>query len=120
MPEFTSLVLLLFKVVLLAMVVERAMVLLFEWRWYERTVGGWGLKVPITYIVAAIICFRNKFDVFQAILGPEKSGEASDMGMVLTAAVVAGGSAGAITLFQGVLKMTKSAQKDAGLLPDKP
>lgn len=33
------------------------------------------------------------------------------LGIYLTAAVLAGGSAGAITLFQGVLKMTKTAQR---------
>ena len=113
MPEvdnqFFGLLLVLLKLVILSMLLERAMIILFEWRWYEKFLGGRGLKVPITYIVAWTICTTLEFDAFLTIIQPGQA--ATNMGMYLTAAVLAGGSAGAITLFQNVLRMTKSAQK---------
>ena len=75
----------------------------------RKFLGGRGLKVPITYIVAWTICTTLEFDAFLTIIEPGQA--ATNMGMYLTAAVLAGGSAGAITLFQNVLRMTKSAQK---------
>ena len=112
--QFFGLILVFLKLVVLSMVLERAMILLFEWRWYERFFGGRGLKVPITYMVALAICKHLKFNVFYAIMNPLVSApnEVPDgIGIYLTAAVLAGGSAGAITLFQGVMRMTKSAQQ---------
>ena len=113
MPEvdnqFFGLLVVLLKLVILSMLLERAMIILFEWRWYEKFLGGRGLKVPITYIVAWTICTTLEFDAFLTIIEPGQA--ATNMGMYLTAAVLAGGSAGAITLFQNVLRMTKSAQK---------
>ncbi len=125
MQDFGNLIIVLFQIVLLAIVLERAMIVLFEWRWYENLLGGLGLKVPITYGVALIICATNSFEVFTPIFEPGTSLKAvegdpwSNISVYLTAAVIAGGSAGAISLFQGVLKMTKAAQKDAGLLQTK-
>ncbi len=107
--QFLALMLVLLKLVLFSMVLERALVILFEWRWYERLASGKGLKVPITYGVALVICEIHRFDVFAAIYNPLDP-KVTEIGMFLTAAVLAGGSAGAITLFQGVMRMTKSAQ----------
>jgi F0F1-type ATP synthase epsilon subunit len=45
--------------------------------------------------------------MLSALFEPNKP---TDMGVFVTAAIVAGGSAGAITLFQGVLKFSKEAQ----------
>lgn len=61
--QFFGLVLVFLKLVLLSMVLERALVVLFEWRGYEK-LNGYGLKVPITYAVAAAICHTLRFDVF--------------------------------------------------------
>ena len=114
--QFFGLILVFLKLVLLSMVLERAMILLFEWRWYEKWFNKRGLKVPITYMVALAICKNLNFDVFDTIMNPPVSvpNEATEatvgMGIYLTAAVLGGGSAGAITLFQGVMSMTKSAQ----------
>jgi hypothetical protein len=109
--EFLALVVVLLKLVFLSMVLERALVILFEWRWYEKYLSRKGFKIPITYIVAWIICNQLKFDVFAAIFNPRDPESAfSDIGVFLTAAVLAGGSAGAITLFQVVLRMSKSAR----------
>lgn len=107
--EFLALVVVLLKLVFFSMVLERALVILFEYRWYVKFLSNRGLKVPITYIVSWLVCDQLRFDVFAAIFNPQDPAS-SDLGIFLTAAVLAGGSAGAITLFQGVLRMSKSAR----------
>lgn len=93
--------------VVLSMLLERALILIFDYRWYKEKLSGLGLKAPISFITAWIICYHYKFDVLCKLFEPEKS---SHMGVFITAAIAAGGSAGAITLFQGVLKFNKEAQ----------
>jgi hypothetical protein len=105
-PEFLRVLASLAKLVILSMLLERALVLVFEYRWYEK-LNGFGLKVPITLFVSWVICSYYKFDVLGALFEPDKT---TSMGVFLTAAVAAGGSAGAITLFQNVFKFSKEAQ----------
>ena len=95
------------KLVVLAAVLERALVLLFDWRWYEKTLSGKGLKVPIVYAFSWTICHFYGFDVLSELFEP---GKPTLMGISLTAAIAAGGSAGAITLFQIVFSFSKEAQ----------
>ena len=58
---------------------------------------------------AAPICFHYQFDVIATIFGAAKP---DAIGMFITALVAAGGSAGAISLFQGFLNISKES-KDA-------
>ena len=106
--EIGAIIVELAKLVILAMVLERALVLLFEYRWYEKILEGKGLKVPIAYIISLCVCLRMDFDILRALFEPDKS--STSLGLALTAAIVAGGSAGAITLFQGVLGFSKESQ----------
>ena len=106
--EIGAIIVELSKLVILALILERALILLFEYRWYQKILDGKGLKVPITYLVSLFICFQMDFDILRALFEPEKS--STSLGLALTAAVVAGGSAGAITLFQGALGFTKAGQ----------
>ncbi len=106
-PEFFKILASLAKLVVLAMLLERALVLIFDYRWYKAKLGGFGLKVPISLLTSWFICYFYKFDVLSALFEPNK---ATGMGVFLTAAIVAGGSAGAITLFQGLFKFSKEAQ----------
>lgn len=109
-PEFLRVLSELAKLVVLAMLIERALILIFDYRWYQKKLSGKGLKVPISYVVSLIICAAYKFDILSELFEP---GNQSTMGIALTAAIVAGGSAGAITLFQGVLGFSKDAQAKA-------
>ena len=81
-PDFFRILTALTKLVVLAMLLERALVLLFDYRWFREKIGSLGFKSPIAFIVSWAV------------------------------AIVAGGSAGAITLFQGVLKFSKTAQDE--------
>lgn len=49
--------------VVLSMLLERALVLIFDYRWYKKKLSGLGLKVPISFITAWIICYQYKFVV---------------------------------------------------------
>jgi len=88
------------------MLLERALSLIFDYRWYKR-LSGFGLKTPISLFTSWVVCNYYKFDVLSALFEPNKP---TGMGIFLTAAIAAGGSAGAITLFQGVFKFSKEAQ----------
>ena len=106
--EFSVIMLALVKLVIIAMLLERAMVLIFDYRWFKKKLDGYGLKVPITIIVSWMICHKYAFDVFKTIFTQQSH---TALGVFITAAVVAGGSAAAITLFQGVFKFSKDAQE---------
>ncbi len=106
-PEFFRVLASLAKLVVLAMLLERALVLIFDYRWYKEKLDGFGLKVPISFLTSWVVCNYYKFDVLSTLFEPSKP---TNMGIFLTAAIAAGGSAGAITLFQGVFKFSKEAQ----------
>lgn len=106
-PDFVRILASLAKLVVLAMLLERALVIIFDYRWYKKKMDNLGLKVPISLMTSWLICHYYKFDVLSVLFEPKQT---TPMGIFLTAAVVAGGSAGAITLFQGVFKFSKEAQ----------
>ncbi|MBW2663371.1 MAG: hypothetical protein JRD93_15640 [Deltaproteobacteria bacterium] len=106
-PDFVRILASLAKLVVLAMLLERALVIIFDYRWYKKKLDKFGLKVPISLMASWLICHYYKFDVLSALFEPKQT---THMGIFLTAAIVAGGSAGAITLFQGVFKFSKEAQ----------
>ncbi|MEM6506863.1 MAG: hypothetical protein AAF711_15600 [Planctomycetota bacterium] len=112
----------LFQLVVVSMVLERALAFIFEHRWFREYFEGIdpdnppkpddpnkppsrsGYKGLLAIVIAIFICWIYKFDIMQDIFAHEKS---SALGVIITGFVLAGGSAGAITLFQGVLRMSK-------------
>ena len=107
-PDFFRILASLTKLVILAMLLERALVIVFDYRWFQK-LSSYGFKTPIAFFLSWAVCAFYKFDVLGALF--EKN-TASPMGVFVTSAIVAGGSAGAITLFQGVMKLSKSAQDE--------
>lgn len=98
--------------VVLAMLLERSLALLFEYHWFQQLSEKWdGLKSPIAFFTAWFTCNFVKFDVLSQLF-PPRTGipEPKEIGILITAAVVAGGSAGAITLFQGVLNFSRESR----------
>ena len=108
---------------LTAMLLERALAWLFDHRWYiELTTNvidlgddgkkGRQAKIPglnafIGLGFSVIICVKYKFDV-PASLFPDTGSH--PLGLFLTSLVLAGGSAGAMSLFQGFLGMSREAR----------
>lgn len=98
--------------VVLAMLLERALALLFDYHWFQKLSQRIeGLKSPIALFVSWFTCNFVGFDVLSRLFPPSNgTAEPKAIGILITAAVVAGGSAGAITLFQGVLNFNRDSR----------
>lgn len=102
-------------VVVLSFVVERALALVFEHRLYVNRLDDMGLKEPIAFALALVICVRWDFDIVSVLLRGETT---TLLGQAITAAVIAGGSKASIKLFHdvlGVRSRTATAKAEARL-----
>lgn len=97
-------------VVVAALILERALAVPFEWGPIHDLLKRFKLRAPIAYVVAYLICISAKLDLVVA-MSKEPGGEFSEIsiGAFVTAAVIAGGSKGAILLFQGVFGFGRDA-----------
>ena len=95
-------------VVLLAFIVERALALLFENKFYDVPFGGTGLSEIIALSTAFGVVYYCRFDALAILMGREQM---SWVGYLVTAATIAGGSKGAIALFHNVLNWQSSYLK---------
>ncbi len=95
--------------VILAMLLERALALIFEYHWFQQWFFNKfeGLKAPVALAVSWYICYHFEFDVLSKLFTDNNP---DSIGILITAAIVAGGSAGAMTLFQGVLNFSREAR----------
>jgi len=99
-------------VVVLAMLLERALAVVFEWSVIRDRIKDNNLRVPIAFGASYWICVWGQFDVLSVVFA--KSGGYSgplSFGTFATSAIIAGGSKGAILLFQGVLGFGREAVK---------
>lgn len=72
----------------LSVVIERGLATLFNWKYYAKYVGGKGLKVPISWGVSFLIAKEVPVDLVAMLF----NGDATVLGQVLTAGLLAGGS----------------------------
>ena len=106
------------KVVVLAGIVERVMAFIFEYEWFGRLFSRPadsgaarvsrfpGLKAALTLAFSMGITYTYKFDLLSTLFDVD----VEPVGMGVTGFVIAGGSAGAITLFQAYLKFGKKTR----------
>jgi len=87
-------------VIVLAFLLERALALLFEHRLFVGRFDQKGLKEPIAFLVALLVCWRWDFDAVSSILLTEKT---TVLGKVITAGVIAGGSKASVKLFRDIM-----------------
>jgi hypothetical protein len=99
----------LLSIIALSFLVERALAVLFENRWFVERYTCKGLKEPITVLVAFGVCRLWDFDALSIILGKSKS---QLLGHLFTAAIIAGGSKSAVKLFHDVLDTMSSAERE--------
>lgn len=99
-------------VVILSFLIERALALLFESRWFlnfelrRNRQGQKGMYKPlIAVLVAALVCYVWQFDAVSIIFHREQM---TIIGAILTGAVIAGGSKASIKLFHDVLNVKSS------------
>jgi uncharacterized BrkB/YihY/UPF0761 family membrane protein len=98
----------LFTIVVLAMILERALSIVFEWGLWDQFLKQKKLRAPLALIASYAICWYMKLDIL-LIIDKQDPGKFQllSIGTFLTAATIAGGSKGAITLFQNVLNFSK-------------
>ncbi|MGB6011440.1 MAG: hypothetical protein WBI57_09260 [Desulfobacterales bacterium] len=112
------------KLVVAASVVERVLAFIFEHDWFIRLATKEvpdpkdpnknirqsripGLKGLLALIGSAVICFRYEFDILHVLF---QTSQNDPFGIVVTSFAVAGGSSGAIALFQGYLNISKESR----------
>lgn len=101
-------------IVVLAMVLERALAVVFEWGVWDVWLAKNKLRAPIALVVSYIICASIHFDILLVIDNkPQSDFTIFGVGVFLTAATIAGGSKGAISLFQNVLKFSQGGNPAA-------
>jgi hypothetical protein len=96
-------------IVVLSFLVERALALVFENRRLLRLFDNSGMKEVIAFAVATWVCWYAQFDALSIIILAERI---SVPGIVLTGAVVAGGSKASVKLFQELMGVHSDAVKD--------
>ena len=108
------------QVVLISMLLERALSFVFEYHWIAKLIKAVeGLKSPITFAFALIICRQYGLDIMAELFRAEGSAPLpTTTGYVITAAIIGGGSAGAMSLFQSVFKWNRDS-RNAGIEANK-
>jgi len=96
-------------IVILAFLLERALAVLFESRFFIKRWKEKSLKELIAFVVAVLACWYWDFDAVSMIFLKEK---VTLLGMIVTGGVVAGGSKGAIRLFRDLMKFKSTAQQE--------
>lgn len=97
-------------IVVLALVLERALSVPFEWSLWSKWLEDKKLRAPIALVVAWVICVQMQFDLLPILTKADKAWQGTfAIGTFITAGVIAGGSKGAILLFQGILGFGKQA-----------
>jgi hypothetical protein len=100
-------------VVLLAFLIERALAVIFDMEKVEPTVSRLDLKPIIAMIVSVALCYGLKINVIAAMAkGAAPLGNLEWLGYAITGLIVAGGSAGAVKLFQEVLGFRRSLRDE--------
>ena len=96
--------------VVLSLVLERALIVFFEWGIWKEWLEKRKLRGPIALAAAYFLCVYGKFDLFSILFAKSEGWPAPlSFGVFATAAVIAGGSKGAILLFQDMLGFSSQA-----------
>ena len=72
----------------LSVIIERGLATVFGWKYYQKLLGGRGLKVPIALGVSFLVANQVPVDLVAILF----NGESSILGQVLTAGLLSGGS----------------------------
>ena len=105
--QFITVIFGLGQLVVLSLIMERGLYFFFEFRLWRDFLVKFGLRGPISFGLAWFICWYYDFDILSRVLDPNAI---SQVGIFITAAIVAGGSIAAIKLFQDVLKFSREGR----------
>ena len=93
-------------IAVVAVMIERALSLIFENHRFVTALKETGLKELIAFGVSGFVCWHWNFDALSSILLTDRT---SHLGELITAAVIAGGSKGSVKLFRDVLGIQSRA-----------
>ena len=87
----------------LSLIFESALTPIFNWRIFAANFEGKGLKTPLTVILALLVFWEYKLDIFHDVLvalgKQQASSDPTFWGQVITAFLIAGGSDGVFRVF---------------------
>ncbi len=98
----------LIAIVILAFLLERALSLLFESRFFINHGQGKSLKELIAFVAGIVVCWYWDFDAISMIFLKAK---VTYFGAALTGAIVAGGSKASIKLFRDIFGFMSTAEE---------
>jgi hypothetical protein len=102
-------------IVILSFLIERALALIFESRWFIDTFEkgeirkGRGVKELVALLVSVAICIAWKFDALSIIF---LRANIAIAGSVVTGAIIAGGSKASIKLFKEIMGFMSDAEAE--------
>lgn len=96
-------------IIVLSFFIERALAIVFENRWLVTGVSKKGVKEPIAFTVAFLVCRHWDFDALSVLLVRERT---QLWGHILTAAIIAGGSKASVRFFHSVIGAMSTAEKE--------
>ena len=106
-------------IVVLSLIIERALSVLFESKFWTSRLKDKGFKEWVAFIVSVAVCIYWDFDAVSMIFLKES---VTIYGMVITGGIIAGGSKGSIKLFRDVLGFMSNSERDRlkklGLIDD--
>ncbi len=108
--DFTLILWVLARLVIFSLFLERALYFIFDYTKWRDSLEGKGIRAPLSLIAAWAACYYWEFDAVYPVLDP--SAGATPFGIAITATIVAGGSQGAMVLFQDVLNFSRQARTD--------
>lgn len=95
--------------VIMAFLLERALALVFDHDWFRKIPECSRYKPIIAFAVSWIVCWFYSFDVLAALLEPEG---VTWVGTLITAGILAGGSAAAVQLVQQILGFSRENREN--------
>lgn len=102
----------LITIIVVAILLERALSLVFEHKLYLKKLNNLGLKEIITFGLASLVCIIWQFDAISMILVSDKT---TIVGELISAAIISGGSKGSVKLFRDILNIKSTALRDIEL-----
>jgi len=93
-----------FALIALALVLESGLAIIFNWRPFVETFNARAVRPLVALVVALIVVFTFHLDLLSALIGAVSTETlaAPTTGLILTAMVIAGGSAGMNSLLVGL------------------
>ena len=118
--DYSRLMEVLITIVVLSFLIERALAVLFEHRWFIKITEGLpekpkanpikGLREIIATVVCVLFCYWQDFDGISIIL--QSSEKPTIWGIIITGFIIAGGSKASVALFKDLLGFMSTAEKD--------